>query len=93
METRDAIVKAPAWRYKYGQRPKIIETEAELEAAAAEGWVDHPVDFAPDRKTVSDPGGPGGPPWTPRIDTVSDSVPEAAEAPRRKRKRKHPLPE
>lgn len=45
MET--PVKHLPGWRYKYGQTQKIIETEAELEEAAAEGWVDHPVDFAP----------------------------------------------
>lgn len=37
----------PCWCYKYGETPKIVQTEADLEAAEAEGWVDHPVDFPP----------------------------------------------
>lgn len=71
----------PAWRYKYGQTPKIIETEAELEAAAAEGWVDHPVDFAP----VPEAAEPL-PPQPPPVQAAEEILP-APDVPKRKRKR------
>lgn len=68
--TEPKIKRVPAWLYKYGQTPRIIQTEAELEAAAAEGWVDHPVDFAP----------------VPEATKAVPPEPPPVQAPKRKRK-------
>lgn len=56
----------PAWMYHKDHKPRIFNTEAELKAAKAEGWVDSPA------KIGEEPG-------TPELPSIEEPKPQAEE--------------